>query len=166
MILGSPQQRNRAPKMGWIESARIFKSFLCQSLPYLEENEITLAIEPLSAQLTNFINRVEEAAEIIDALDHPLIKMMVDVHASADDARTIPELILYVGKRLGHFHANSYSGHRPGVGEPDFSSIIVALGEISYKGWVSVEFFKSIESPCECVRHSIEYLRACGLRTS
>ena len=59
----------------------------------------------------------------------------------SSEAVPIPELIRRHASLLAHFHANDPNRQGPGFGELDFVPIFAALGEIDYRGWVSVEVF-------------------------
>jgi sugar phosphate isomerase/epimerase len=46
--------------------------------PSIEETGVTLLIEPLNRYETRFINRLEQAAEICDAVNSPGVKILAD----------------------------------------------------------------------------------------
>jgi sugar phosphate isomerase/epimerase len=45
------------------------------------------------------------------------------------------------------------------MGDLDFHPILQALGEIDYRGWVSVEVFDYAPGPGRLAKESIEYMR-------
>ena len=79
----------------------------------------------------------------------------------SSEAMPIPELIRRNRAMLAHFHANDPNRQGPGFGEVDFLPILEALGEIDYRGWVSVEVFDYTPGVERLARESIEYMRAC-----
>jgi sugar phosphate isomerase/epimerase len=52
----------------------------------------------------------------------------------------------------------------PGMGELDFVPIFEALGQIDYRGWVSVEVFDYAPGVEALARESIEYMQDCVAR--
>ncbi len=55
---------------------------------------VTYCIEPLAAPEANFVNTVEEAAEIARAIAHPAVRTMIDCSAAARaEAQAIPDLL-------------------------------------------------------------------------
>ena len=79
----------------------------------------------------------------------------------ASESVPIPELIPGIGRYLAHFHANDPNRQGPGFGELDFVPIFSALGEIDYRGWVSVEVFDYTPGIERLARESIAYLHRC-----
>ena len=63
---------------------------------------------------------------------------------------------------MDHFHANDANKLGPGFGEIDFVPIFEALGQIDYRGWVSVEVFDYSPGVERLARESIEYMQACA----
>jgi sugar phosphate isomerase/epimerase len=73
----------------------------------------------------------------------------------------IPELIRQHRSLLAHFHANDPNMQGPGFGQLDFLPILEALGEIDYRGWVSVEVFDYEPGIERLARESIEHMQQC-----
>jgi sugar phosphate isomerase/epimerase len=73
----------------------------------------------------------------------------------------MPEIIHQQAGLLEHFHANDPNKQGPGMGEVDFLPILRALGEIDYRGWVSVEVFDYTPGIEALASESIHYLEAC-----
>lgn len=161
LVLGSPQQRNLSGgvpfEKGVANAAAIIKS----ALPRFEEAGVTLAIEPLGPQETNFINTAAEARVLISAVNSPWCRLHLDVKAMTTEKTPVPDIIRSHISRLAHFHANDPNLLGPGMGEVDFVPIFQALEDVQYDGWVSVEVFKHGPGIGYLARESINYMRRC-----
>ena len=164
LVFGSPQQRQLLPGVtrdaGMQYATEVFGSIL----PVLEAAGVTLALEPLGPQETNFLVTTEDAVELIERIGSVQVRLHLDCKAMATESVSIPELIRRHQKLLVHFHANDPNRRGPGFGDLDFVPILEALGQIDYRGWVSVEVFDYTPGVESLARDSIEYLTKC-LRT-
>ncbi len=101
-----------------------------------------LCLEPLAPNETDFINTCAQAMELIGAVNHPRLKLHLDVKAqSSEVGASVPELIRRYARYAGHFHAQDVNLRGPGMGDVDFGPIMKALVESGYDRWVSVEVF-------------------------
>jgi len=171
LVFGSPQQRNLEQGMSREEGMKHAAEVLQAAMPTLEKTGVTLAVEPLAPAETNFITTAAEGAALIEAVDSPHCRLILDCKAMSSEGKEdgeaapfawIPELIRKYRKWLVHFHANDPNLLGPGFGRLDFVPIMRGLREIEYRGWVSVEVFDYSPGPERLARESIEYLRKCA----
>jgi sugar phosphate isomerase/epimerase len=113
---------------------------LCKMLaPIAAKHNITLAIENLNQSETNFINKLKESAEIVEAVNHPNLKLMCDIYHALKENDLASELVRYKG-HLVHCHiAEKQDRTAPGVMGDDFKPYFNALKKIKYKGRISLE---------------------------
>lgn len=159
MVLGSPQQRNLLPGVTLDHAYDYAAETLRAAMPTLEECGVTLAIEPLAPVLTNFIQTTAEGVRLIEMIGSPHCRLHLDCIAMSTEATPISELIHRHRKVLAHFHANDPNKLGPGFGDLDFHPIFTALGEIDYRGWVSVEVFDLAPGVERITRESIGYMQ-------
>ncbi len=161
LVFGSPQQRQLLPgvtrEQGMQYAAEVFGSVV----PVLEETGATLALEPLGPQETNFLVTTEDAVELVEQVASAQVRLHLDCKAMASEDMPIPHLIRRHRMLLAHFHANDPNRRGPGFGDLDFVPILQALGEIDYRGWVSVEVFDYTPGVESLARDSIAYLQNC-----
>jgi sugar phosphate isomerase/epimerase len=168
IVFGSPQQRNLLPGVNPGHAFELAVDTLRPAMARLGERGIRLCLEPLATTETSFINTCAEACQLIDAVEHPLCVLHLDVKALAsecqtsDNAQAIAQLIRQYISRCGHFHANDPNRRGPGFGPMDFRPILAALRENHYTGWVSVEVFDYSPDPETIARQSLECLRKCN----
>ena len=91
----------------------------------------------------------------------PQVRLHLDVKAMSSEAIPIADVIRQNASMLAHFHANDPNLQGPGFGEVDFVPILEALGQIDYRGWVSVEVFDYSPGAERLAKESIEYMRQC-----
>lgn len=161
MVFGSPQQRNLAPGVGRAQGMQYAAEVFLRLLPVLEETGVTVALEPLGPEETNFLVTTAEAVELAERIGSPQVRLHLDCKAMATEAVSAPSLIREHRKLLAHFHANDPNRQGPGFGKLDFGPIFQALGEIDYTGWVSVEVFDYAPGIENLARKSIDYMLDC-----
>lgn len=101
-------------------------------------------IEPLAARETNFLNRLNDAAAIIDAIGSPAIRTMIDTcSAGVTESLPLPDLIArWIPTGLiGHIQVNDTNHKGPGQGLIHFAPIFKTLLDVGYEGAVAVEPF-------------------------
>ena len=125
------------------------------------ERDVAVCLEPLVAELTDFMNDTEEAIAIIQRMNHPALRLVLDVKQMAREGPSFGALIERGAPWLGHFHANDANREAPGEGETDFRPILRRLRAAGYDGIVSIEAFAFRGDPAQILRRSHDYLAEC-----
>jgi D-psicose/D-tagatose/L-ribulose 3-epimerase len=103
---------------------------------------VVLAVEPLNRFESDVLCTTQQAVELLDAVDHPAVLMMLDTFHMHMEEASIAEAILLAGGRLAHFQANENHRGFPGTGATDWVGVCRALHAIGYTGPVSLEPFR------------------------
>ncbi|KAB0265740.1 sugar phosphate isomerase/epimerase family protein [Microvirga brassicacearum] len=103
---------------------------------------VTLAVEPLNRFESDVLCTTQQAVELLDAVDHPAVQMMLDTFHMHMEEASIPEAIRLGGKRVAHFQANENHRGFPGTGSTDWVAVGRALHDIAYAGPISLEPFR------------------------
>lgn len=159
MIFGSPKQRNIEEGMPYEKAfdnaVEVFES----ALPTCEEHGVTICMEPLHSNETNFCQSADETVTLIERIAHPNFQLLLDTKAMTDEPAGRPGTIKKHAKYLAHYHANDANLEGPGFGDVDFGPIFDALRTIDYDKYVSVEVFKFDPGPEAIATRSLEYMR-------
>jgi sugar phosphate isomerase/epimerase len=164
IVLGSPQQRNLLEGVTHEEGVRLAADTVQGALPALEQCDVTLAIEPLGPEEGDFLNLTTQAVELIEMIGSPHCRLHLDVKAMSSESTPVAQIIRDNGSLLKHFHANDPNRRGPGMGEVPFDPIFEALGEIDYRGWVSVEVFDYSPGIETLARESMQNMQDCLTR--
>lgn len=103
---------------------------------------VTLAVEPLNRFESDVLCTTQQAIELLDAVDHGSVQLMLDTFHMAMEEASIAEAILLGGARIAHFQANENHRGFPGTGSVDWVSVCRALHAVGYRGPVSLEPFR------------------------
>jgi D-psicose/D-tagatose/L-ribulose 3-epimerase len=103
---------------------------------------VILAVEPLNRFESDVLCTTQQAIELLDAVDHPAVQLMLDTFHMHMEEASITEAIRLGGKRVVHFQANENHRGFPGTGATDWVAVFRALHEIGYRGPVSLEPFR------------------------
>lgn len=160
MVCGSPRQRSvlegDSYEATWARTVDVFRH--CAEVA--EERGVTICLEPLTTKETNFITGKDEAVRMIEEINHPNFRLILDVKAMAGGETKPPEQIIReAAPYLAHVHANDANLLGPGMGDTDFAPIAAALKEINYQGYVSVEVFDFSLGAENIAEQSLRYLR-------
>jgi len=161
MVFGSPQQRDLLPGVSHDEATQYAADVLSAAVPVLEATDVTIALEPLAPRETTFMQKAADAVRLAEMIGSPHVRLHLDCKAMSSESIPIPELIRRNRPLLVHFHANDPNLRGPGFGDLDFLPIFQALGEIDYRGWVSVEVFDYAPGVERLAGDSIRYMHDC-----
>lgn len=151
-IVGGPLTGNplvfagRAPKP--VEEAeRLARKQRCvdglkEAGDYAEKLGILLAVEPLNRFESDVLCTTRQAMELLEAVDHPAVKLMLDTFHMHMEEANLAEAIRLGGRHLVHFQANENHRGFPGTGATDWVEVFRALHEVGYTGPVSLEPFR------------------------
>ncbi|WP_041077366.1 5-keto-L-gluconate epimerase [Thermotoga caldifontis] len=121
---------------------RVFQLFI-ESLNELADHAagkgVELVIEPLNRYETDFINTLQEAKMVLQNLNKPNVGILADTFHMNIEEVNLEESIRNFGAWIKHFHVADSNRWAPGSGHLNFDSILKALHEVNYEGYVSVE---------------------------
>jgi len=159
MVWGSPKQRWIAAGQSREEAFRYAVASVRAVCEVASPLGVTVAMEPLSYLEANFLTTAAETLDFITAVDHPACRLHLDVKAMSYEMDPYAAIIHRAKEYLVHFHANDPNMRGPGFGEVDFTSIVQALHDIGYGGYVSVEVFDYRPDAHTIATESLRYLR-------
>ncbi len=123
-------------------------------------------IEPLSTAETDLINTVAQAAAMVDAIDSPAFKTMIDCSAAGQvESEDVADLMRrwMPSGRIAHVQVNDPNRRGPGQGAMRFAPILAAVQDMMngghYLGIVAVEPFDYVPDGMGCAARAIGYLR-------
>jgi D-psicose/D-tagatose/L-ribulose 3-epimerase len=108
---------------------------------YAADKGIFLCVEPLNRFETSFINLATQAIEIVDRVDHPNCKIMLDTFHMNIEEQSLGDAIRATGERLQHVHTCENDRGAPGSGHVPWAEVAQALRDINYDGPLVIESF-------------------------
>jgi len=123
------------------------------------QSGVKIAIEPINRYETSLINTVSEGLDILGQLGSRNVGLLIDTFHMNIEEPSIEKSIRQCSGRIFHFHVADSNRRYPGAGHLDFPSILRALAETGYDGYISGEFLP-FPSPEEAAQRAIESLKA------
>jgi D-psicose/D-tagatose/L-ribulose 3-epimerase len=167
LVHGSPRQRQIAAGEDHATAHGRLVEFLGAVARVASAHGLVYCLEPLGRGETALINTVAEAAAVVEAVDSPALRTMIDCSAAgATEAQSVPDLIdtwLPTGL-VAHIQVNDPNRRAPGQGEMRFAPIFAALKRNGYDATVSVEPFDYVPDGPGAAAFAAGYLR--GIRES
>lgn len=157
LVWGSPKQRQVYEGLTYSQAWQLAQEVISQLIPFLERFSVTLGVEALPHPETDFITTTEEAVRFVEEVNHPFVRLHLDVKSMCAEGDP-SQIIRRYGGYAASFHANDANRRGPGFGEVDFGPIFEALKSVGYEGWISVEVFDYSPDPETIARESLRYL--------
>jgi D-psicose/D-tagatose/L-ribulose 3-epimerase len=104
---------------------------------------VVLAMEPLNRFETSLINTVDQALEVVDAVDSPGLGLLLDTFHMNIEEKNPAAAIRRAGPRLAHFQASGSDRGAPGNDHVDWDSIAAAIVDVGYQRPICIESFTS-----------------------
>lgn len=88
-----------------------------------------------------YLTQINEALEIVEAVDHPQVQLLYDFYHEQIAADNLIRKLEKSMPHLGLVHIADVPGrHEPGTGEINYQNIFRKLSELNYTGMVAMEF--------------------------
>jgi D-psicose/D-tagatose/L-ribulose 3-epimerase len=102
---------------------------------------LEIALEPLNRFESDLINTAEELMKLIDDIDHPAAKVLLDGFHMNIEEPDIERAIKLAGDKLIHVQVSENYRGTPGTGQTRWDAYKRGLEAINYQGVVSIESF-------------------------
>lgn len=108
---------------------------------YAADCGVLLGVEPLNRFETSFINLASQVIEVVDRVDRPACKVMLDTFHMNIEERSLGDAIRAVGPRMCQLHSCENDRGAPGSGHVPWDEVAQALKDIAFDGPVVIESF-------------------------
>jgi len=130
-----PGRRRNEHEWGWAVEC-------LQSLgSALDQNKVTLAIEPVNRSETFFLNTAKDASDLCEEVGHARVGVTIDTFHANIEEKNIAAAITLLGDRLRHLHVSENDRGIAGSGHVDFPEIMLALRALQYDEILMLEGF-------------------------
>ncbi|PHR94922.1 MAG: xylose isomerase [Blastopirellula sp.] len=130
-------------------SRKLFESALIELLPYAEEYNLPLAIEPMHVNCGGdwtFYHSLESTLQLIDQFKHPLLRFVADLYQLGHDHAVVDQLVQHVDKIALVQVADATAAPEEeqnrcllGEGVLPIRETILALNQAGYRGYYDIE---------------------------
>jgi sugar phosphate isomerase/epimerase len=160
MVFGSPMQRKSTGGLSPQQATTHFIDGVRSITGHLEDLGVTLLVEALPSEQCDVIGSLDEAIEVVRAVNSPAVRSMFDSHNAIEETTPHSELVEKYWDFIRHIHINELDGSyvRPGGGY-DFKPVLQIAKDRKFDGWVSMEVFDFTPGAEKMVNESIAYLR-------
>jgi len=143
------------------QSLHFLQESLRTVLDHAEEKSIQIGIEYEPGLL---VERYEEVAALIEAMDSPYLGANLDLghsHVLGEDAERV---IAGLSSRIFHVHIEDIRDRKhyhlvPGTGDMDFVALFDALTRHGYNGFATVELYTYPHRPEAAAREALRHLK-------
>lgn len=159
VVFGSGGARSFPDAWTWQQAWDQLVAFGRRLGPLAKQRDIVVVVEPLNSRESNILNTVEEAAQLVRAVDHPHLQILVDAYhffAEEEDLAALDGCATLIH----HVHVATYRSRlAPGREPCDFVPFMRKLHEIGYAGRVSIEGAWETTHMIEDARRARDVLR-------
>ena len=140
-IFGSPQISDLYP---WQPDVKqLEKNILIEEFKILGKDAddlgVFLMLEPLNRYETHFVNRLEQAVEIVEAVGREHVQVMADFFHMSIEEPDIALSIEAASNHIVHIHLADSNRLLPGHGHTDFKKPFQVLKKAGFKNYMALE---------------------------
>ena len=111
----------------------------CRELArFAKRYDIIVGIEPLNTEQCNYINTLDDAAKIVEKVNHPNLKIVADYYHMNKQNENLESLYKY-SNLICHIHTSELASRDFPNWDNDQKQLFKTLNSINYSGFISVE---------------------------
>jgi sugar phosphate isomerase/epimerase len=147
----------------WSEGLKLFIEELKPVLDHAAQVGVPLLVEPEPDLL---IETTDQYLEFASHFDTPFLGLNFDIGHVFCVNEDPAEAVRKVAPLIRHVHLEDIAATRvhhhliPGEGVIDFAAVLLALQEIGYDGWITIELYTCHENPDSAAKIAAERVRA------
>jgi sugar phosphate isomerase/epimerase len=127
------------PPRGEAEDREVLLAGLAELGEHAAREGVSLFLEPLNRYEDHMVNRLEQAASLIDEVGLPSVRIGADTyHMNIEEDRPADALVTF-GGYVGHVQVSDSNRLQPGAGHLNWRAVLDALETIGYTGDVALE---------------------------
>ena len=157
VIIGSMQGRATADVSRQV-ALRYLGNALFKLDEHAEDLGATILYEPLNRYETNLINTLADSVQFLTGSAMRNVKLLADLYHMNIEETNVAEAIRQAGQFVGHVHFADSNRRAAGWGHTDFASVVAALRDVGYAGYLSAEVLPLPDSQ-SAARQTIETFR-------
>lgn len=127
----------------WMDAVALERSLLSAQLEVMAEHAqqsgVQLWVESVNRYETHLLNRLADSASLVSPIGSPHLGIVADLFHMALEEVDIPTAIHENAQWIGHVHLADSNRRLPGLGTTDFATVLDALSQVSYSGWLVLE---------------------------
>lgn len=133
---------------------------LAEVADFAAQYNITVCVEPTSAD-SNLIDSCDDTLDLIEHVAKPNVAAMFDTFHTLYRNEVPTDYVYRMAEKLKHIHLADIDRQAPGNGVVDYPSLIAALKEVKYDGYITMEigFNRRNVEPDEIARSAHDYIR-------
>jgi sugar phosphate isomerase/epimerase len=143
------------------EALDIFVQGLGEVLGHADEEGVALLVEPEPGLL---IETADEFLELTERINSPMFGLNFDVGHFYCAGEPLPEAVERLRRFTRHYHIEDIAATRvhehliPGHGAIDLRSVLSAIRQTGYDGWMTVELYPYLQDPDGAGREARDHL--------
>ena len=135
-----------------------FAAALTELSGYAVSAGAEIVVESITRYINNYLNSAPETADFLRRLALPKVGLHIDTHSMAVEDQDLAQSVRETADLIRYVHFSDSNRRYPGAGNIDFKSVLAALMDVGYQGYISVE---SPPWPTQalCARRGLDYIR-------
>lgn len=119
---------------------------------------VKIFLEPLNRYEADYLNTIEQTLDTIEEIGASNLYLLADTFHMNIEEVDMAAALRRAGPRLGHVHLVDSNRQAPGYGHLDMRSILEALSDIHYQGYLSFEVLP-LPEPRHVAGHAVRFTR-------
>ena len=139
LVLGSSGARQIPPGFSRTDARHQMLRALTSAAEAAAPHTLVVALEPMSADVSNHVNSIAEAVEYVREAAHPALGIVADLHHMTQDKQPMTD-VLQAGTLLTHVHVAGEGRRAPAAADTSMlAEFFAVLKQANYAGRVSIE---------------------------